>query len=107
MHKVEGEVVKVYGVPVDLQVVVVLVVAVVGVLAEAFFLRCLEGAVNHDEVSLDERPLVVGYLQGSGDVPAEFLQNLVREFLAGGELLGLLRVERGLIGGCEFFRCHC
>ena len=67
--------------PGDRDFVVIFVVIVPFVLADALRFCCLERPVHPDEVSLDELPLVIRDLE-LPDAPGEFLENLVHEALA-------------------------
>ncbi len=65
VDNIQRQIIQVHVLPGDGEGVVVLVVPVIFVLPQAFFLGGLQGPVDGDEVALDQLALVVGDLDGS------------------------------------------
>ena len=92
MDQIQGEVGQVDVLPRDRQVVVVVVVVVGLVLADALLLCGLEGPVDHDEIPLNEALLEVRDLHGAGNAGAKLRQDLF------GEAFAHVLLDRGGLG---------
>ena len=101
MHDVKRKVCHIDVRPCDGNCVVVLVVAVVLVLAYPLGFGGLQGAVDADEVALNELTLVLGDLEFP-DAAGEFVNDLLHEALAHVRL----RRFNGGTGRCDCLICR-